>query len=288
MNTPLLTIAIPTYNRPHYLQHCLEAICPQIDDNVEIVVRDNCSDNYDFFKFIEPYVSNYKVKAIKNDCNVGADANIARCFELCKTQWLWVLGDDDCVLPSSIAKVLEVIKKENKTAFIKFNSLFTGRTVGINEFCSSMKHPYAFSNAYFISEGVHNIGLTKKAMFWQYKYLSTNIGQILRIIKYIIENRDAECLFLSDPLLESHGENVSWTHFELVYSFLYILDVFRPYKRLFRDNIFKCIVRLSFIYIRESNLSFRDKLYYTFQVIYKYGLINSIRYSGKIILKMFV
>ena len=82
-NKPILTIGIPTYNRSNYLKQCLDYICSQITDEVLVVVRDNCSTNYDFWAFIDPYVKKYGVKAYKNITNIGGDANTARLFEEC-------------------------------------------------------------------------------------------------------------------------------------------------------------------------------------------------------------
>ncbi|MDE1010646.1 MAG: glycosyltransferase, partial [Paraburkholderia fungorum] len=47
LTRPLLTIAIPTFNRAAYLQLCLQQVLPDrnfVDDGtVEILVSDNCS-----------------------------------------------------------------------------------------------------------------------------------------------------------------------------------------------------------------------------------------------------
>ena len=65
-NNKLLTIAIPTYNRRAYLEECLNHICPQLNDKVKVVVRDNKSFNYDFDEFITPYKEKYGVEAYQN------------------------------------------------------------------------------------------------------------------------------------------------------------------------------------------------------------------------------
>ena len=105
----LLTIAIPTYNRQGYLQECLDRICPQLTKEVELVVRDNCSDNYDFPGFIKQY-EKYCITFCQNKVNIGGDANIARLYEECNTPWIWVIGDDDCIRNDAVEAVLKIIK----------------------------------------------------------------------------------------------------------------------------------------------------------------------------------
>lgn len=271
----VLTIYIPTYNRKEQLKACLDHICPQINDEVVLVVRDNNSNSFDCESFCSEYVKRFGIIYQRNVVNVGMECNIAKGFEFCETKWLWVVGDDDWVIEGAVSHVLQTIKKHESAVFIKFNSSFSGVVEGIDSFCEVMKTPYEFTNSYFISEGVHNIGLTKNEMFWHYKYLSTNIGQILRVIKHLLLNNKSRCVFLADPILLEHGDNISWSHFDLVYSFLALFDYFKDQRHIFKDNIFKCIFKVGLSYIQESSISKKEKLHYAFLLKYKYGFFNS-------------
>ncbi|SFW17017.1 Glycosyltransferase involved in cell wall bisynthesis [Prevotellaceae bacterium HUN156] len=282
-----LTICIPTYNRRDKLLSCLEHLCPYITDEIMVVIRDNASNSYNCLEAIQPYIDKYGIAYQRNNVNVGMEANIAKCFEFCDTKWLWILGDDDWVSPSAVKKVLNTISLNPNAIFLKFNAARDVKAVGFHEFCDVMKPDYTFSNSYFISEGIHNVWLTKDEMIWHYKYLSTNIGQILRVVKHIMNNDNSECVFIKEPLLEDHGENISWSHFELVQSFLYVFDIFRNKKSDLKDNIFKCIASLSLIYIKDSNISLKEKIYYSNLIIYKYGILNSIHYLFKRLLSFY-
>ena len=282
-----LTICIPTYNRKEKLLQCLDHLCPHITNEILVIVRDNASSNYNCKEEIQPYVHKYGIQYVRNDVNVGMEGNIAKCFEFCETQWLWILGDDDWINSSAVKLVLDAIDKNPQALFIKFNSYINSTTVGLDEFCLQMQPSYAFSNSYFISEGIHNLGIGKEDMIWHYKYMSTNIGQILRVLKHLISNAETECVFIKDSILEDHGGNISWSHLELVFSFLYVFDIFNEYKSKFKNNIFKCISRLSLAYIQGSNLSLKEKLYYAKIIVYKYGYINTLRYNLKQILSFY-
>ena len=44
MGNPILTIGIPTYNRPESIKKSVRALLPQLNDQVVLRVWDNCSD----------------------------------------------------------------------------------------------------------------------------------------------------------------------------------------------------------------------------------------------------
>ena len=108
INNKILTICIPTYNRPSKLNDQLRVLLPQLNDEVKLVVRDNHS-NYNIKKLF-PGLNYDKFEYKINDQNIGADANIARCIETCDTKWLWILGDDDLIKNDSVLTILNLLK----------------------------------------------------------------------------------------------------------------------------------------------------------------------------------
>ncbi len=276
---PILTISIPTYNRSNYLKKCLDHICSQKTEDVLVVVRDNCSTNYDFWEFIEPYENDYGVKAYKNNINIGGDANTARLFEDCETEWLWVIGDDDYIKEGAVALVLETIANNKESIYIKFNAPYSGETIGIEGFCEAMKPRGAFAYSFFTSECINNIRLTRSMMFWHYRYLSTFCPQILRVIKYLTIEETGKCFFCKDAILLEHGDDVTWSRVDIVPYQLLIFDIFHDKKQLFKNNIFKAIISYCLVYIDSSDLPLKDKLYYYSLCFHKYGLFNVLRYN---------
>ncbi|RZK45256.1 MAG: glycosyltransferase [Hymenobacter sp.] len=110
-----LTIAIPTYNRADYLSKCLTSIAGQIDsDNqkVEIIISDNnSSDNTE--AIVREYSKRFaNFRYHKNETNIGADLNIAKCFELAIAKYVWVFSDDDILLPNTIMPIIQLLEEE--------------------------------------------------------------------------------------------------------------------------------------------------------------------------------
>lgn len=281
MASKLLTIGIITYNRSNYLKECLDHVCHQLTKEVELVVRDNCSNNYDFNDFIKPYEKRFGVIAYRNDVNIGADANCARVFETCKTKWLLVLGDDDYFADNAIATILEYIKKYPDEVIIKLNSKFLGETIGISGFADAMKTKFQFGYTYFISECIHNMEKTHEMMYDHYKYLSLFTAQVLRVMCYLLKTKNEKCLFVEDMILKEHGMDTTWNRLDLVDRNLILMFLFRRHENIFRDNIFKEIVANSLVAVSDSNISINERFFYYKEFKNRYGIFNILRFTPK-------
>ena len=54
-DTPLVTVGIPTYNRPQGLEKTLKCILDQSYQHLEIIVSDNCSTDPTVLPILEKY-----------------------------------------------------------------------------------------------------------------------------------------------------------------------------------------------------------------------------------------
>jgi glycosyltransferase involved in cell wall biosynthesis len=110
--SPLLTIAIPTYNRAADLTTALAHIAGQLGpvaDAVEVLVSDNCSTDGTegvVRKYIE---QGFRINYYKNRENIGPDNNFLQCFNAASGKYVWILGDDDIVLDGALARILPVL-----------------------------------------------------------------------------------------------------------------------------------------------------------------------------------
>ena len=89
----MLYITIPTYNRAAALKKTLEIILPQLHENAQCVVLDNCSTDATPDVVAEAQRQSPYLRSIRNGVNVGGGANQLRCFEVAPTGWIWLLSD---------------------------------------------------------------------------------------------------------------------------------------------------------------------------------------------------
>ncbi len=122
---PLLTIAIPTYNRAKALNQCLQCISDQIDKNdsrLEILVSDNCSPD-GTRDVVENFIKlGYNIRYIVNSINMGIGFNVAQCYKEATGQFVVAFGDDDILLNGSVDLILKVIQENYDCGVIHLNA----------------------------------------------------------------------------------------------------------------------------------------------------------------------
>lgn len=112
MNQPLLTIAIPTFNRADLLDLCLSQAGPQIlqhREQVELLVSDNASTDHTAEIVAKHQAAGLPIHYLRNDTNIGPDANFAQCLERAEGTFLLIVGDDDVLLEGALDKLLPLL-----------------------------------------------------------------------------------------------------------------------------------------------------------------------------------
>lgn len=109
----ILTIAIPTYNRAEILEQQLEKLLLLIDENCTILISDNASSD-ETENIVKAFLARSdQITYNRNPINLGFDANILKCIELSKTEFVWTLSDDDEIIENSIKDVISCILTTN-------------------------------------------------------------------------------------------------------------------------------------------------------------------------------
>ena len=93
---PLVTIGLPTYNRPTGLKRCLEHILLQTYPNLEIIISDNCSEDKTVQQIIQEYAAkDSRIISIRQDVNIGLEANFNFVFSKSSADYFIWMSDDD-------------------------------------------------------------------------------------------------------------------------------------------------------------------------------------------------
>ncbi len=106
---PLVTVIIPTFNRPEYLREALESALNQTYRNIEVVISDNSTDDA-----TERLVADYDDKRIKYFRHKGFDAhenwNFARSYNNPAAEYVNWLMDDDIFYSTKLEQMLEIYR----------------------------------------------------------------------------------------------------------------------------------------------------------------------------------
>ena len=115
MNSPLLSICIPTFNRSQLLEESLSSMVNQLTNkdlrsSIEIIISDNHSqDNTP--NVVSVYRKKFRsIKYNKNDRNIGI-INTIKVAEKATGKYIWFFSDDDWQKKNSINKIIDLLRK---------------------------------------------------------------------------------------------------------------------------------------------------------------------------------
>ncbi len=124
---PLLSIAIPTYQRLKWLGTGLDRVLQQVAETatglVEVLVSDNCSTDGTWEYLVEQARHHPALRVHRNERNIGAEANFHQLPGMSRGKYVWLLGDDDFVEPGALVAALKLL--ESDPDFVALNALST-------------------------------------------------------------------------------------------------------------------------------------------------------------------
>ncbi len=225
-----LTIAIPTFNRNEILKRNIQFLLPQITEQCNVLIIDNCSDvpiKETLTELLDTYPSLH-IKVERNKVNIGGNANILRCIEYCETEWLWILGDDDIPKPNAVETIFYDLQSNKNITHINYycedklhpqrkNSVYSD---GLDDYLQKMDSfaasIFISSNIYYMPHIIENIGY---AMYFQYScapqfvVLAMSLGNEKRCMyssKQIVKNDSANTPIenIGSPVVIANGMSI--------------------------------------------------------------------------------
>ena len=91
----ILTIAIPTFQGAKTIRETLESIIIQITEDIEILIIDNASTDNTKDIVNEFLNKHYHIHYLRNEKNVGLDANYDLAIKNANGEFVWLFSDDD-------------------------------------------------------------------------------------------------------------------------------------------------------------------------------------------------
>jgi glycosyltransferase involved in cell wall biosynthesis len=207
----MLSICIPTYNRARYLSNCLHSIATNLSQSeldFEICISDNCSTD-ETEKVVRIMQKKMAIKYQKNSSNLGIPRNFINVVAMAKGQFVWLIGDDDLLLPYALIELLSLIKNNSKVDFFFINSFHLTR-----EYVFSYPQPFDAIN---LPEKMAPFSLYKKS--GQIKFLDLIDpkksfdflgGMYLSVFRRELWNQNVKALdnkAISDVRIFSHFDN---------------------------------------------------------------------------------
>ena len=229
-----LTIVIPTYNREKQLQRLLKSIERQnAIEKYYIVILNNHS-NYDVEgsvknTFPNDFINNIEI--YNRPYNAGGDYNISSAFLFAKTDYLWIIGDDDEVLDGCFDVIGNDIIKYPEIPYFKYHienhSTYKEDVLisNIGQFKQLSKKKYfSAGDIIFLSNNIYNLKKVGDYISSSLYYSYCSIPHSLPMLR---------CLIDETPFLLSHQEIIRyyapegdhWNFIKIVTSLSTVLDI---------------------------------------------------------------
>ena len=209
---PLLTIAIPTYNRAPFLKELLETLVPQLTElaatrdpgTIELLISNNCSPD-ETHEVVETFKSQVpRLNYIRNVENIGSDNNFIQCFRQASGKFFYLLGDDDLLLPGAIQKIVSLLDKNEPDIVYLSSSPFT------TDFRSQVR-PDPLLRGYRIFTDARQFASLVNMMFVFISCIIVHKDRLLNIKAPPIELARGSCLIQLSwifPLLKEHRMSI--------------------------------------------------------------------------------
>ncbi|MBW4615428.1 MAG: glycosyltransferase [Desmonostoc vinosum HA7617-LM4] len=109
LSEPLVSVIIPTYNRPEYLKQAIASAINQTYQNIEIIVSDNCSLE-DPQAIVESF-GDSRIRFWRHPQNIGMIANQIHAFSMAQGKYVASLHDDDIWCEEFLAKLVPQLEE---------------------------------------------------------------------------------------------------------------------------------------------------------------------------------
>lgn len=116
-SSPLVTVGIPTYNRPEGLERTLTSIINQTYKNISIIVSDNCSTDPAVLPVLKKYTElDNRVKFIVQEKNLSLVPNFQYLLDHADGKYFMWAADDDQWSPDFIETCVQALEANDDIA----------------------------------------------------------------------------------------------------------------------------------------------------------------------------
>ena len=148
MSNELVSVCVPTRNRPELLKLLIESVLSQTHDELEVVITDN-SDDLRTEELVRDHFSDGRIRYIRNPTNLGMNGNAAACLSRARGSYVTFTPDDDYWLTVSKLESQVSLMKDGHLD-VAFSEALHFRT--LSELPSSVEWDRAFGPTPRISE----------------------------------------------------------------------------------------------------------------------------------------
>ncbi|MCK4914467.1 MAG: glycosyltransferase family 2 protein [Planctomycetes bacterium] len=264
-NQPLVSVGIPTYNRPDGLRQTLKCVTSQNYKNLEIIVSDNCSPGRETQDVVREFADkDARVKYYRQEKNEGAAFNFKFVLEKATGEYFAWIADDDEWKESYIEKCLE--KLTNNTVLCYSEAIVTDPNTMSTFLWKSDMETLGLDRI----QGLKKILVNQHRNTEYYGLMRTNIAK-----KYIFKNTFGEdhvfvfYMALNGEIAKTEqGLFVSGVNLRNTEKM--VEDLYLPKNNLYFGFIHQMINMVKVVFKYNYNLGLTERLIIIFWIIRRY------------------
>lgn len=264
---PLVSVIIPTYNRPTYLRRCLESVLNQTYKNIEIfVVDDNNPETearIETEKIMNEYVNGKNVTYLKHNFNKNGSAARNTGWKHSSGKYITFLDDDDEIDESKIQKQVECLEKLDESWGACYTAYKLIKEYGRNQISTENRSGDCYVDALmrtmFMGSG-SNLFLRKKVVDEIGGYdESFQRNQDIEFLVRVLENY--KLAYVDEVLLTIYqeGNRVSRSFEQIDKYAKYYLEVFQDKINALNKSDRNCVIAV--ISLERCRVAFYKKKY---------------------------
>jgi len=245
-NRPLLSVVIATYNRANDLDRAIKSVLAEPGEFFEVIVGDDGSPDHTP-EVVSRHRGDPRLRDYRNPTNLGMRDNYLKIFREARGDYLFILTDDDYLLPGALAKVAQIAGDhpevgymlsdlptvdERTGAVVNLHRTYS-RTIIVQPSLAAMAH--ISRSAWVLSRQV----IRRDQVDWVTweKFKSNIFFPIIFAGRALLQ---APCYYLAEPLVRHTWFNkVYWSAFgrnELDIQFNLALDSFKCMRAILHDH----------------------------------------------------
>jgi len=114
---PPISVVVGTYNRADDLERCITSVLAQPGNEFDLLVGDDGSPDHTP-EVIQRYSHDPRLRSYRNVSNLGMQANMFKVVHEARGEFVFILTDDDYMLPGALAKIAAVIRENPQVGYI--------------------------------------------------------------------------------------------------------------------------------------------------------------------------
>jgi glycosyltransferase involved in cell wall biosynthesis len=203
LKTPLVSIALCTYNGELYLKEQIDSLIAQSYQNLEIIIFDDCSTD-NTVSIIENYQKEYPhIYLFINTENLGFNKNFQQALDKCKGDFIAIADQDDIW---ELNKVSVMIKNIGNSYLLYHNSKYINNNGTLNGLSIRSHHNFVAGNCainllYYNCVAGHTCLINKELLKitppfpkdfyydWWFAYTAASIGSINFLNQSLVKHR---------------------------------------------------------------------------------------------------